>query len=97
MNSEEFFTDEQIYSLFTKGLGWLGRVVRGASYFVIALLLIRVNSYGLPQANYLAIAIGLLGAGSSSARVAQLSIAILLFMAVLPLGAVGAIKSVMMG
>jgi hypothetical protein len=97
MNSEEFFTGEQIHSLFMRGLGWLERVVRGISYFVVALLLIRVNSYGLPQANYPAIAIGLLGAGSSSARVAQLSIAILLVMAVLPLGAIGAIKSAMMG
>jgi hypothetical protein len=92
MNSEEFFTDEQIYSLFTKGLGWLGRIVRGASYFVIALLLIRINSYGLSNATYLAVAIGLLGAGSSSARVAQLSIIILLIMAVLPLSMIGTIK-----
>jgi hypothetical protein len=95
MNSEEFFSDEQIYSLFTKGLGWPGRVVRAIAYFVIATLLIRINSYGLPNASYLALAIGLLGAGSSSARVAQLSIAILLFMDVLPLSVVAAVKVAM--
>ncbi|PZM11162.1 hypothetical protein [Rhizobium tubonense] len=95
MQSEDFFTDEQVRDLFMKGLEWIGRIVRGISYFVIALLLIRINSYGLPNATYLAIAIGLLGSGSSSARVAQLSIAILLLMAVLPLNMIGAVKVAM--
>lgn len=95
MQSEDFFTDEQVYDLFIKAVGWVGRIVRGIAYFVIAFLLIRINSYGLPNATYLAIAIGLLGSGSSSARIAQLSIAILLFMAVLPLNMIGAVKMAM--
>ncbi|WP_065091649.1 hypothetical protein [Rhizobium leucaenae] len=67
--------------------------MRGASYFLIAYMLLSINSYGISWPGYLALSIGLLGAGSSSARVAQIAIAVLLFMAVLPIGVIEALKS----
>lgn len=91
MQSDEMFTDAQINGMWRKGFSWVGRIFRGISYFVIALILIRMNTYGVPNSNYLALAIGLLGAGSSSARVAQISLAVLLIMAILPLSMINTV------
>lgn len=89
------FTDAQVAEMWRKGISWCGRIFRGISYFVIALLLVRINTYGLSNGYYLAFAIALLGAGSSSARVAQLSITVLLMMAVVPLNVIDTIKVAM--
>jgi hypothetical protein len=93
MRTDEYLTDEQIFAFYDKGISWAGRLLRGFSYFVIADILISLNTYGVPNSNYLAIAIGLLGVGTTSARVAQFSIAALLVMAILPLNMIHGIHT----
>jgi len=68
------------------------RVLRGIAYFAVALMLLRSNSYGLFNQTSVAIAIGILGVGSASARLAQTAIAVLLFMAILPIGIWGSLR-----
>lgn len=91
MQGEELFTDAQFTMLMSRG----GRVLRGATYAAVAYILLQLNTYGVGQSFYLPLAIGLLGAGSSSAKIAQLSIAVLLFMAVVPLPVFGAVRLAM--
>ena len=93
MSTDEIFTDQQINDFFMKGLSWGLRVLRGVAYFGVALMLLRSNSYGLLNQTSVAIAIGILGAGSASARLAQAAIAVLLFMAILPIGILGSLRA----
>ncbi|NTI17596.1 hypothetical protein G6L94_19275 [Agrobacterium rhizogenes] len=93
MSTDDFFTDQQIHDFFMKGLSWGVRVLRGVAYFGVALMLLRSNSYGLLNQTSVAIAIGILGAGSASARLAQTAIAVLLFMAILPIGIFGSLRA----
>ena len=86
MSPDDLLTDQQIHDFFMKSLSWGARVLRGVAYFAVALMLLRSNSYGLLNQTPVAIAIGILGAGSTSARLGQTAIAVLLFMAILPVG-----------
>lgn len=92
MQTDDFLTNEEIRSLYLRGVAWSGRTVRGVSYLIIAYALTRINSYGLAGGGYLAVAIGLMGGGTSSARIAQAAIVILLLMAVLPLSVFASVK-----
>ena len=86
MSTDDFLTDQQIHDFFMKGVSWSARVLRGIAYFGVAIMLLRGNSYGIMNQTSVAIAIGILGAGSASARLAQTAIVVLLFMAILPIG-----------
>jgi hypothetical protein len=63
---------------------WAQRALRGLAYFAIAWCLTRVNTYGIPNPTYLALAIGVVGAGSNSARIGQYSLIVLFAMALIP-------------
>ncbi|MDR6901452.1 hypothetical protein J2W52_003076 [Rhizobium miluonense] len=93
MSTDDYFTDQQIHDFFVRGLSWGARVLRGVAYFGVALMLLRGNSYGLLNETSIATAIGILGAGSASARLAQTAIAVLLFMAILPIGIWGSLRA----
>lgn len=92
MRDEETFTDALLHSIFTKGGAWFSRLIRGIFYFIVAAILIRLNEYGMTTSIYLPLAIGILGAATSSARIGQLAITVLMLMAVLPPNVVEAIK-----
>jgi hypothetical protein len=92
MQSDDFFTNEELRRFWFYALSWGPRIIRGFSYFLIAYLLTSINSYGLAWPACLAIVIGILGAGTASARIAHVAIAVLLFMAVIPVGAIEAFK-----
>lgn len=57
---------------------------RAAGYFACALLLLSANTYPINGLWSIAIAIGLLGAASASARIGQAALAVLLAMALIP-------------
>ena len=73
-------------SLFTPGVR---RFFRAIAYAVVAYLLLSVNTYGLVGHGVIAFTIGLLGFGTRIAVVAQLAIAILMLMAIVPPHIVG--------
>ena len=93
MQNDEFFTDEEMRNFWLYILSWGPRIIRGTSYFLIAYLLISINSYGLAWPVCLAAVIGFLGAGTASARIAQVAIAVLLLMAVIPVGVIHALRN----
>lgn len=80
----EHVSDEELTQFIRAVKPWGARIVRGVCYGIVALMLIRANAYGVADAATLAPAIGILGSGTSSARLGQLAIAVLLIMAVLP-------------
>ena len=92
MHSDDFFTDEDLRKFWFYTLSWGPRIMRGVSYFLIAYVLVSINSYGLAWPVCLATVIGILGAGTASARITHVAIAVLLFMAVIPVGAIHALK-----
>lgn len=63
---------------------WIMRLFRMVSYGFAAVLLLAVNTYPINGFWMIAFAIGLLGAGSASAKISQASLALLLLMALLP-------------
>lgn len=84
MQYGEHISDEDLKQFLVSIKPWGARIFRGLCYGIVALMLIRANAYGLASSTILAPAIGILGSGSSSARLGQLAIAALLTMAVLP-------------
>lgn len=71
-----------------------GRYVRGFFYFLTSFFLVKLNTYGLHSAYLLPIAIGILGMGSSAARIARIPLVILVVMAAVPLASIQAIRAV---
>lgn len=70
--------------LFDSMLLWGLRIARGAMYFLAALALGMINTYGLKHGFWLAAVIGVLGVGSSTARLSIVAVSVLLAMAVIP-------------
>lgn len=73
-------------SLFTPDVS---RFFRAIAYAFVAYLLLSVNTYELVGQGVIAFTIGLLGLGLRIVIVAQLAIAILMFMALVPSHIVG--------
>src|SRR3546814_6673956 len=84
---EDWLTEDDMRALWAGAMLWGLRVVRGCGYAIVAFILVRLNTYGLADAFWLSVALGLLGAGTASARLGQLALAGLLVMAVFPLNA----------
>jgi len=66
--------------------GYFGKAIRCAAYLLVAILLLQANSYPIEGQAYIALSIGALGLTSSSARIGQLGLAVLLLMALFPFG-----------
>ncbi|WP_313666300.1 hypothetical protein [Shinella sp.] len=76
---DEDLTDADMHVLKS----WAGRIFRGFCYFLVAFMLLTVSQYGLQESRWsLAIVVGILGGGSSSAKIGLCAIALLLLMAV---------------
>lgn len=65
------------------------RFFRAVAYCLVAYLLLWVNTYGLEGRGLIAFAIGLLGFGSRVSVIAQVALAILMLMAIVPSHVVG--------
>jgi hypothetical protein len=66
-------------------LKYASRLTRAIGYAVVAWLLLRNNLFGTPFTWSIPLALGVLGIASSSARIAQLGLLLLLVMALIPL------------
>lgn len=76
--------DEDIDRLWIAAEPWLTRFLRGALYATIAALLLSINSYGLYNHRWvLALCIGVMGAGNSTARYGRVGLCLLLVLAIL--------------
>ncbi|MBZ9792909.1 hypothetical protein K9B32_22835 [Rhizobium sp. 3T7] len=84
-------TESEVKLVNTAILWGLG-VARGIMYFLVALTLISMNTYGVDHAFFLAFVIGLLGVGSATTRVSLIAIVALLAMVILPVPAVEMIR-----
>jgi hypothetical protein len=62
--------------------GLMGRLQRGVTYFLAAVMLVYASPYDLRSPALIALTIGLLGLTSASARIGQLGIIILLLLAI---------------
>lgn len=77
-------TDEDMEAVWRFGRAAAARALRCALYFLVAFLLLSVNSYGLGNSRFVtSLAIGLLGAGTTSARIGLAAIAVLVAMALI--------------
>ena len=65
----------------------LQRLVRALGYAVLGFILSHINQFGTPFSWYIPVALAILGVSSASERIAQFGIAVLLFMALVPLEA----------
>ncbi|WP_027232552.1 hypothetical protein [Phyllobacterium sp. UNC302MFCol5.2] len=72
------------------------RAVRASGYMIVSWLLLHHNQLGLQSSWGLPIAFGILGFASSSARLAQLGLAALFCMALLPMSEIKSIISTFM-
>jgi len=88
----EKLTNEEANALWRKLTTVASRAFRGVGYAVLTYVLVSLNTYGLSSAFWLAVAVGLLGIGSASARMGQIAIAVLLAMAIIPLETVALAK-----
>lgn len=73
------------------------RFIRCIGYFVVSHLLLSINSYGIGHQTLIPIVLAILGAASSSARIAQLIIGILAVMAVIPIDVLKTIAAAISG
>ncbi len=77
--------DDIDFDYLLKQLGsYSARLVRCLGYFLIAVCLLWANQMNVPFSWSVALAIGILGFGSKSARIGLLAISLLLFMAIFP-------------
>jgi len=74
---------------------WAGRIFRSASYALVTFILVSVNTYRLDYRWSLAIVIGIMGGGTTSARYGLFAIDGLLAMAVVPLDALASAVAVL--
>lgn len=79
---EPFTSEDREMWAFFRPLA--GRALRMLGYGLCALFLLVANTYPLGGFWSLAIAVGLLGAASASAKIGQIAIAVLLAMALIP-------------
>lgn len=76
--------DENIDEIIEMIREFLPRLIRGVAYALVATLLLWTNDYGINQPRMVACAIGTLGLFTSSARIGQFGLLVLMFMAVVP-------------
>lgn len=77
--------DNETNALFQAIWLWGVRFARGIVYFLVAALLLWINTYGLQHGFAVALAIGTLGVGSVTARISMMAVGALLLMAIMPL------------
>lgn len=69
-------------------LKYAPRLIRAIGYAIVGWLLLRSNLFGTPFSWSIPLALGLLGLASSSAKIAQLGLFLLLVMAIVPLASI---------